>query len=224
MISHPSLFPSLSSLFQDDDVSGCAGIHLRDLCYVLCPCQFCGLPDSGESEQGQTHAVYQWSAALPLLAGKLCLGHGKAFHSSWTLTHWFFSTLYSNSGHDVILYKVLTEIAAWEKLTKCFPLLQCNYIVPATLVIIIFVCFQQDAYVSSTNLPVLALLLLLYGWVSQTLNLFGPFFHYFIFSSNIWNVLFLLPDGLSPHWCTQPHFSLRFPARPTWFWPVSTYW
>lgn len=43
------------------------------------------------------------------------------------------------------------------------PLLQCNYIVPATLVIIIFVCFQQDAYVSSTNLPVLALLLLLYG-------------------------------------------------------------
>lgn len=44
-----------------------------------------------------------------------------------------------------------------------FPLSQCNYIVPATLVIIIFMCFQQDAYVSSTNLPVLALLLLLYG-------------------------------------------------------------
>ncbi|XP_072260467.1 phospholipid-transporting ATPase ABCA1 isoform X3 [Pyxicephalus adspersus] len=40
----------------------------------------------------------------------------------------------------------------------------CNYIVPATLVIIIFVCFQQDSYVSSSNLPVLALLLLLYGW------------------------------------------------------------
>ncbi|KAF5903351.1 ATP-binding cassette sub-family A member 1-like [Clarias magur] len=40
----------------------------------------------------------------------------------------------------------------------------CNYIVPATLVVIIFVCFQQKAYVSATNLPVLALLLLLYGW------------------------------------------------------------
>ncbi|XP_075450764.1 phospholipid-transporting ATPase ABCA1 isoform X2 [Ascaphus truei] len=40
----------------------------------------------------------------------------------------------------------------------------CNYVVPATLVIIIFVCFQQDSYVSSSNLPVLALLLLLYGW------------------------------------------------------------
>ncbi|XP_026574339.1 ATP-binding cassette sub-family A member 1 isoform X2 [Pseudonaja textilis] len=40
----------------------------------------------------------------------------------------------------------------------------CNYIIPATLVIIIFVCFQQKSYVSSTNLPVLALLLLLYGW------------------------------------------------------------
>ncbi|KAG8455080.1 hypothetical protein GDO86_001341 [Hymenochirus boettgeri] len=40
----------------------------------------------------------------------------------------------------------------------------CNYVVPATLVIIIFICFQQDSYVSSSNLPVLALLLLLYGW------------------------------------------------------------
>ena len=41
--------------------------------------------------------------------------------------------------------------------------LQCNYFVPATLVILIFICFQQKAYVSSTNLPALALLLLLYG-------------------------------------------------------------
>uniref|UniRef100_A0A4W3JP09 ABC transporter domain-containing protein n=1 Tax=Callorhinchus milii TaxID=7868 RepID=A0A4W3JP09_CALMI len=40
----------------------------------------------------------------------------------------------------------------------------CNYVVPATLVIIIFVCFQQKSYVSSSNLPVLALLLFLYGW------------------------------------------------------------
>ncbi|XP_073677133.1 phospholipid-transporting ATPase ABCA1b isoform X1 [Garra rufa] len=40
----------------------------------------------------------------------------------------------------------------------------CNYVVPATLVILIFVCFQQKAYVSATNLPVLALLLFLYGW------------------------------------------------------------
>uniref|UniRef100_UPI00398F4B51 phospholipid-transporting ATPase ABCA1-like n=1 Tax=Pristiophorus japonicus TaxID=55135 RepID=UPI00398F4B51 len=40
----------------------------------------------------------------------------------------------------------------------------CNYVVPATLVILIFICFQQKSYVSSSNLPVLALLLLLYGW------------------------------------------------------------
>ncbi|XP_062905004.1 phospholipid-transporting ATPase ABCA1-like [Mobula hypostoma] len=40
----------------------------------------------------------------------------------------------------------------------------CNYVIPATLVIIIFICFQQKSYVSSSNLPVLALLLLLYGW------------------------------------------------------------
>ncbi|KAM6294790.1 LOW QUALITY PROTEIN: phospholipid-transporting ATPase ABCA7 [Aegotheles albertisi] len=40
----------------------------------------------------------------------------------------------------------------------------CNYLVPALLVVLIFVCFQQQAYVSSANLPALVLLLLLYGW------------------------------------------------------------
>lgn len=62
-------------------------------------------------------------------------------------------------------------------------LFQCNYIVPATLVIIIFVCFQQDAYVSSTNLPVLALLLLLYGYIltdTQFVWIF-PFFLFTLF-------------------------------------------
>ncbi|XP_075758760.1 phospholipid-transporting ATPase ABCA7 isoform X2 [Pelodiscus sinensis] len=40
----------------------------------------------------------------------------------------------------------------------------CNYLVPAGLVILIFLCFQQKAYVSAANLPALALLLFLYGW------------------------------------------------------------
>ncbi|XP_074664845.1 phospholipid-transporting ATPase ABCA7 [Strix aluco] len=40
----------------------------------------------------------------------------------------------------------------------------CNYVVPALLVILIFLCFQQKSYVSSANLPSLVLLLLLYGW------------------------------------------------------------
>ncbi|XP_069503524.1 phospholipid-transporting ATPase ABCA7 isoform X2 [Ambystoma mexicanum] len=40
----------------------------------------------------------------------------------------------------------------------------CNYLVPAMLVILIFVCFQQESYVSSDNLPALVLLLLFYGW------------------------------------------------------------
>ncbi|NWR58998.1 ABCA1 protein, partial [Bucorvus abyssinicus] len=40
----------------------------------------------------------------------------------------------------------------------------CNYLVPALLVILIFLCFQQQSYVSSANLPSLVLLLLLYGW------------------------------------------------------------
>uniref|UniRef100_A0A8C8ICA5 P-type phospholipid transporter n=1 Tax=Oncorhynchus tshawytscha TaxID=74940 RepID=A0A8C8ICA5_ONCTS len=39
-----------------------------------------------------------------------------------------------------------------------------NYTVPATMVVLIFICFQQQSYVSETNLPALVLLLLLYGW------------------------------------------------------------
>ncbi|XP_048851974.1 phospholipid-transporting ATPase ABCA1-like [Brienomyrus brachyistius] len=52
----------------------------------------------------------------------------------------------------------------------------CNYIVPATLVIVIFICFQQKSYVSSTNLPVLTLLLLLYGWSITPLMYPASFF------------------------------------------------
>ncbi|XP_043909754.1 phospholipid-transporting ATPase ABCA7 [Protopterus annectens] len=40
----------------------------------------------------------------------------------------------------------------------------CNYAVPATLVVLIFICFQQRSYVSTSNLPALILLLFLYGW------------------------------------------------------------
>ncbi|TRY97479.1 hypothetical protein DNTS_008213 [Danionella cerebrum] len=39
-----------------------------------------------------------------------------------------------------------------------------NYTVPATMVVLIFICFQQESYVSEKNLPALVLLLLLYGW------------------------------------------------------------
>lgn len=48
------------------------------------------------------------------------------------------------------------------QITFCF---QLNYTVPATLVVLIFICFQQQAYVSETNLPALVLLLLFYGYV-----------------------------------------------------------
>ncbi|TTW24234.1 ATP-binding cassette sub-family A member 1 [Bagarius yarrelli] len=40
----------------------------------------------------------------------------------------------------------------------------CNYVVPCLIVIVIFLCFQQKAYVSPQNLPALILLLVLYGW------------------------------------------------------------
>ena len=33
------------------------------------------------------------------------------------------------------------------------------------MVVLIFICFQQQSYVSETNLPALVLLLLLYGYV-----------------------------------------------------------
>lgn len=41
--------------------------------------------------------------------------------------------------------------------------LQLNYTVPATMVVFIFISFQQQSYVSEKNLPALVLLLLLYG-------------------------------------------------------------
>lgn len=47
--------------------------------------------------------------------------------------------------------------------SRCSLCPQCNYLVPALLVVLIFLCFQQKAYVSSANLPSLVLLLLLYG-------------------------------------------------------------
>lgn len=40
---------------------------------------------------------------------------------------------------------------------------QVNYTVPATMVVFIFISFQQESYVSEKNLPALVLLLLLYG-------------------------------------------------------------
>ncbi|KAJ3585195.1 hypothetical protein NHX12_013916 [Muraenolepis orangiensis] len=40
----------------------------------------------------------------------------------------------------------------------------CNYAVPCVIVILIFLCFQQEAYVSPPNLPALILLLFMYGW------------------------------------------------------------
>lgn len=44
-----------------------------------------------------------------------------------------------------------------------FLVLQLNYAVPATMVVFIFISFQQESYVSEKNLPALVLLLLLYG-------------------------------------------------------------
>nr|XP_019951232.1 PREDICTED: ATP-binding cassette sub-family A member 1-like isoform X3 [Paralichthys olivaceus] len=40
----------------------------------------------------------------------------------------------------------------------------CNYIIPCLIVIVIFLAFQQKAYVSPPNLPALILLLVFYGW------------------------------------------------------------
>ncbi|XP_075459417.1 phospholipid-transporting ATPase ABCA1-like isoform X2 [Ascaphus truei] len=52
----------------------------------------------------------------------------------------------------------------------------CNYIVPCVIVIILFLCFQEEAYVSAQNLPVLILLLILYGWAVTPLMYPASFF------------------------------------------------
>ncbi|KAF4107052.1 phospholipid-transporting ATPase ABCA1 isoform X2 [Onychostoma macrolepis] len=57
------------------------------------------------------------------------------------------------SGVKPILYWTTNYV--WDML---------NYTVPATMVVLIFISFQQESYVSEKNLPALVLLLLLYGW------------------------------------------------------------
>ena len=46
-----------------------------------------------------------------------------------------------------------------------------NYIVPAFLIIFIFVAFDSQAYVSEQNFPGLVTLLILYGCVLKILSL-----------------------------------------------------
>lgn len=58
-------------------------------------------------------------------------------------------------------YKRKTSSFSKFLLSSC----QLNYTVPATMVVLIFIGFQQQSYVSETNLPALVLLLLLYGYV-----------------------------------------------------------
>ncbi|XP_056298859.1 phospholipid-transporting ATPase ABCA1-like [Pseudoliparis swirei] len=52
----------------------------------------------------------------------------------------------------------------------------CNYIIPCLIVIVIFLCFQQEAYVSLANLPALVLLLILYGWAITPMMYPASFF------------------------------------------------
>ncbi|XP_053437443.1 phospholipid-transporting ATPase ABCA7 [Nycticebus coucang] len=52
----------------------------------------------------------------------------------------------------------------------------CNYLVPACIVVLIFLAFQQKAYVAPGNLPALLLLLLLYGWSITPLMYPASFF------------------------------------------------
>nr|KAF6346092.1 ATP binding cassette subfamily A member 7 [Pipistrellus kuhlii] len=52
----------------------------------------------------------------------------------------------------------------------------CNYLVPACMVVLIFLAFQRKAYVAPANLPSFLLLLLLYGWSIIPLMYAASFF------------------------------------------------
>ncbi|KAM4710016.1 phospholipid-transporting ATPase ABCA1-like [Discoglossus pictus] len=69
------------------------------------------------------------------------------------------------SGVNPVIYWIANF--AWD---------MCNYIVPCVIVIILFLCFQEEAYVSAQNLPVLILLLILYGWAVIPLMYPASFF------------------------------------------------
>ncbi|XP_053559159.1 phospholipid-transporting ATPase ABCA1-like [Bombina bombina] len=69
------------------------------------------------------------------------------------------------SGVNPVIYWIANY--AWD---------MCNYIVPCVIVVILFLCFQEEAYVSAQNLPVLILLLILYGWSVTPLMYPASFF------------------------------------------------
>ncbi|MEQ2161027.1 hypothetical protein GOODEAATRI_005432 [Goodea atripinnis] len=61
-----------------------------------------------------------------------------------------------------------------ERVSKAKHLQFLNYSVPAMMVVLIFISFQQQSYVSETNLPALILLLLFYGFeANRLLTLFS---------------------------------------------------
>jgi len=59
--------------------------------------------------------------------------------------------------------KVL-EVSPFLYVTAATFFIQVNYIAPAIVVLLLFVCFQLQAYVSASNLPCMILLLFLYGF------------------------------------------------------------
>lgn len=72
----------------------------------------------------------------------------------------------------VPIYFILHHLVLWTAAyLGLFMFWQCNYIIPCVIVIVIFLCFQQEAYVSSANLPALVLLLIMYGWVKSNLSI-----------------------------------------------------
>lgn len=97
---------------------------------------------------------------------------------SWSL---FVVKSHFNYLHEVkLVYQlllVLKRTPSFSKSMCCHLHLfeQLNYTVPATMVVLIFICFQQQSYVSETNLPALVMLLLLYGSVhsADLLSLFS---------------------------------------------------
>lgn len=112
-------------------------------CHLFLPVLCCSLLRNGSVNQNICSLSVEWSPS--------CTGLPITYGTWWVLRVWCDCEMslngYPNGFHicGVLVF-------------------QLNYTVPATMVVFIFISFQQESYVSEKNLPALVLLLLLYGW------------------------------------------------------------
>ena len=148
----------------------------------------------------------------------------------WISTYtWDLVRLSTNMFHDLFTVSPFK----WNDLWTSF-WLQLNYVIPSFLCVLIFIAFDQEAYVGPRNIIGMILLLLFYGWVLELLCFIGTEWQFSLQSGvhtsdvscqfGFWcSQLCFRWVGLcqSLHWNYYNHFFLR--ASTVWWWSEQHY-